>query len=202
LEDYHVEHTTLINREWSLWYALFVKPQKEHSTKELLEQKGYETFLPICREWRRWADRRVIREKPAFPGYLFCSFNPRWRMPVLTTPGVLKIVGYAGNPEPIDDAELQAIKTIAASPLGYGPCPYLEAGRKVRILDGPLAGVTGILLDSKNGRRLGVSVSLMQRSVSVQLDHCSVEPIAAERRMSEAAMAYGSGIRLCAPDFR
>jgi len=184
-----VEHTNLIHFEGALWFALFVRPQKEHSTKELLEQKGYETFLPLYRERRQWADRQAVREKPAFPGYLFCRFNARWRMPVLTTPGVLKVIGYAGKPEPIDEAELQAIRTIAASPLRYPPCPYFEAGRKVRILDGPLAGLTGILLDFKNDRRLGVSVSLMHRSVSVQLDHCSVELIAAERCVAKAALA-------------
>jgi len=101
----------------------------------------------------------------------------------------MKVVGYAGKPEPIDEPELNAIKTIAGSPLGYNPCPYLEVGRKVRILEGPLAGLTGILLDLKNGRRLVVSVSLMQRSVSVELDHCSVEVMAAERSMLKAVSA-------------
>ncbi len=176
-----MEHTNLIQFESYSWFALFVKPQKERSTNELLRQKRYDTFLPMYREKRAWADRQAICEKPLFPGYLFCRFNAKWRMPVLTTPGVLNVVGCGGRPEPIDEAELLAIKTIAASPLGYNPCPYLEAGNRVRILDGPLAGLKGILLDPKRGRRLVVSVSLMQRSIAVELDHCSVELVPAER---------------------
>jgi len=163
------------------WFALFIKPQKERSTNELLQHKGYETFLPTYREKRKWANGQGTREKPAFPGYLFCRFNARLRMPILTTPGVVNVLGCAGKPQPIDDQELLDIKRIAASPIGYNPCAYLDAGNRVRIVEGPLEGLKGILLDPKRGRRLVVSVSLMQRSVAVELDQCSVEVIPAAK---------------------
>ena len=172
----HIQH-----HEPCFWFALFIKPHKERSTYELLQQKGYETFLPFYLEKRKWANRQATREKPVFPGYLFCRFNARWRMPILTTPGVVNVLGFAGKPEPIDDGELLAIKKIAASPMGYNPCPYLEAGKRVRIIEGPLTGLKGILLERRQGRRLIVSVTLMQRSVAVELDHCAVDLIAAEK---------------------
>ena len=109
-------HTTEITSASELWFALFVRPQKERSANELLQQKGFETFLPTYPDKRTWADRQCVREKPIFPGYLFCRFDASRRMPILTTPGVLRVVGCGGIPEPIDDSELLAVKRIVASP--------------------------------------------------------------------------------------
>jgi transcriptional antiterminator NusG len=58
----------------------------------------------------------------------------------------------------------------------YYPWRYLERGKKVRVLDGPLSGVVGILVARKEKqRRLVVAVEMFQRSVTVDLDNESVE---------------------------
>ena len=160
--------------EQRLWFALLVRVNKERTTEKLLGQKGYETFLPVYKERRRWSDRHVIAEKPLFPGYVFCQFDARHRLPVLTTPGVLKVVGCGGTPVPIDETELSAVRSVTQAPYPYGPWTYLKQGEQVRIAEGPLEGLTGILLRIKNQYRLVVSVSLLERSVAVELDQCAV----------------------------
>src|SRR5215469_5369890 len=80
------------------WYALQVRPRTEKFTVQLLNQKGYEPFLPTYLRKRRWSDRVKVLSEPLFPGYLFCRLDARFRLPVLTTPSVISIVGAGKEP--------------------------------------------------------------------------------------------------------
>lgn len=142
-----------------------------------MEGKGYEYLLPTTKKRKRWSDR--IREvaEPLFPGYLFCRFSPERRLPILTTPGVIQIVGYDRQPISVDEAEIAALKTMVASGAANQPWPYLEVGDRVRIESGPLRGLEGILVDTRCSHRLVLSVSLLQRSVAVELDSAVVNKI-------------------------
>jgi transcription antitermination factor NusG len=57
------------------------------------------------------------------------------------------------------------------------PHPYLKAGRKVRIRSGSMAGVEGLLVRKRDCTRVVLSISLLQRSVSVDIDEADVEPV-------------------------
>jgi transcription antitermination factor NusG len=145
----------------------------------ILRGKGYEEFLPLYRSRRQWSDRIKELELPLFPGYLFCRFDVSDRlMPILTTPGVIGIVGAGKTPVPVEDDEIEAIRVILRSGLAAQPCPSLSVGSKVYIEGGPLAGVEGIITDTDKVYRLIVSVSLLQRSVAVEIDREWARPIA------------------------
>jgi transcription antitermination factor NusG len=135
-----------------------------------------ESFLPLYRSRRRWSDRTRVLDLPLFPGYVFCRFHPELLLPVVTTPGVVQIVGSGKQPHPIADEEIAAIQRMLHSGSEIEPWPYLKAGQKVRILDGPLFGVEGLLVEVKNRRRLVVSVHLLQRSVAVEVDRDCIGP--------------------------
>ncbi len=138
--------------------------------------RGMESFLPLYRSRRRWSDRTRVMDLPLFPGYVFCRFHPELLLPVVTTPGVVQVVGAGKHPCPIADAEIAAIQRMLCSGNEVEPWPYLQAGQKVRILDGPLFGIEGILVEVKNRRRLVVSVHLLQRSVAVEVDRDCIGP--------------------------
>jgi len=70
-----------------LWYALRVKSNFERTTIAMLSGKGFETYLPLYRQPRRWSDRTTVTELPLFPGYVFARFDVNCRLPILTTPG-------------------------------------------------------------------------------------------------------------------
>jgi transcription antitermination factor NusG len=159
------------------WYALQVRPRFEKIIASTLLNKGYEGFLPLYRHRSRWSDRIKEVQLPLFPGYLFCRFDVNKRLPILITPGVLHVVGIGKTPHPVDDDEIAALQTIVLSSLQAEPRAYLAVGRKVRIEIGPLAGVEGILAALKGAHRLVVSVSLLQRSVSVEIDESWVVPV-------------------------
>ena len=72
---------------------------------------------------------------------------------MLKTSGVVNLVGLAGEPEPIPDAEIDAIRAVVGSGLAYEPFPSLDEGAAVEVIRGPLMGVRGRLLRKDRGLR-------------------------------------------------
>ncbi len=169
------------------WFALRVRPRCECVVAESLRQKGCEEFLPIHRQRRRWSDRVKVVEAPLFPGYVFARFDALRRLPVLTTPGVLLVVSTGTVPRALDDGEVDALKILVASKLALEPWPYLAVGHRVRIIRGPLNGAEGIITAAEGQKRLVVSISLLQRSVSVTIPEDCAWPVPAAEATSRTA---------------
>lgn len=159
------------------WFALQVKPNAEWSVSAALRAKGFEEFLPAYRSRRKWSDRWKDLELPLFTGYVFCRFDPHNRLPVLVTPGVYSVVGCGKVPLPVEDREIEDLKSVIRCGLSTQPWPYLKVGERVRIQDGPLSGMEGLLLDIKPNRRLVLSVNLLQRSIAVEVEDCWLTPV-------------------------
>lgn len=159
------------------WFALSVKRNREKHVAEILRGKGYEEFLPLYRSRRRWSDRYKELELPLFPGYVFCRFEPARRLPVLTTPGVILVVGNGRAPMAVEDSEIEALKLVVSSRRQVQPWPYLQVGERVMIENGALAGLEGILQDVRKSCRIVVSVELLQRSVAVEVERSWVRPV-------------------------
>ena len=152
------------------WYALQCWVRKEGMIASRLEGQGFECFLPKYKSIREWSDRRKVVEQPLFPGYLFCRFEYSQRRPVVVTPGVLQVVGCSRTPVPVEDREIEALQLAVSSQVHSQPWPYLEMGERVRIHTGKLAGLEGILVNFKGNHRVVLSVSLLQRSVALEVD--------------------------------
>lgn len=161
------------------WYVLRVRTNREKAVASLLRHKGFVEFLPLYAVCRRWSDRTKEVEIPLFPGYVFCRFDAENRLPILTTPHVLHVVGNGGLPEPVDEGELNALQRVVASGLLLQPWPFLKIGERVIIQAGPLRNVEGILTEIKGHRNLIVSITLLQRSVAVCMERHAVRPAAA-----------------------
>jgi transcription antitermination factor NusG len=159
------------------WYALQTKSRHENTVASHLCARGFPSYLPLFKCRRRWSDRFKEIELPLFPGYVFCQFNSVDRFPVLSIPGVVHVVGVGRTPVAIDETEIAAIQAAVNSGLPRQPCPFLEIGNRVRIEHGPLCGIEGILLGYRGHQRLVLSVTLLQRSVAVQVDETWVQPI-------------------------
>ena len=137
---------------------------------------------------RRWSDRVKLLELPLFPGYVFCRLDPLVRLPVLTTPGVLSIVGSGKEPIAIPEKQIDDVRRIVQSTTSAEPWPYLECGDSVTISDGPLRGVEGILAMVKNSCRVVVSITLLQRSMAVEVDRLVVLPRRVARHLPAGAI--------------
>jgi transcription antitermination factor NusG len=173
-----IQRMTLPWPEQLSWYAIGIQSRLGSVASATLRGRGYEEFLPMYRSRRQWSDRMKDIELPLFPGYLFCRFNVNDPlMPILTTPGVINIVGAGKTPIPVDNDEIEAIKVILRSGLAMQPRPLLHIGSKVYIERGPLTGLEGIIINTDKVYRLVVSVNLLQRSVAVEIDREWARPI-------------------------
>ena len=159
------------------WYAIRTRSNHEKITAMGLTGKGYKPYVPTYRVHRRRSERVIKSDHPLFPGYVFCCFDVKNRLPILITTGVVSIVGFGGEPAPIPDHEIEAVRAALRSGLPSEPCPYLREGQRIRVTRGSLEGVEGILLKKKNQLRMVISVRMLQRSIAVEIDHDQIVAI-------------------------
>jgi len=159
------------------WFALRVRSKHERVTSLHLRKRGYQEFSPSYHEESQWSDRKKTTERFLFPGYVFCRFDPHDRLPILTSPGVVGMVGFGDGPTAIPDREIEQVRSMVHSGLLVTPWPFLELGQTVRLENGPLRGLEGIVEEVKGHLRLVVSILLLQRSVSTEIDRSWVRPV-------------------------
>ncbi|HZI79391.1 MAG TPA: transcription termination/antitermination NusG family protein [Vicinamibacterales bacterium] len=170
----------MLQTDGSAWYAVWLRSNYEHTVHRQLSAKGFQPFLPEVQTWsRRLGMRRAIRT-PMFPGYLFvrASLDKHRYIDLLKVQGVVRVLedGWT-RLTPVPDPEIDAIQQIAAAGVTVFPCAHLRGGERVRVLDGPLAGVEGMFVHDKPSRgRLVVSVDMLGRSIAVEMDAAGVEP--------------------------
>jgi transcription antitermination factor NusG len=175
----------------SRWYAVAVKPQHEFQVLKglsLLEEP--EAFLPTYQEKRVWTDRVKIIDVPLFEGYVFARFDFKaWQVPVLRVAGVRSIIGFAGEPMPVPDQEIFNIRQLLTAELPLQPWPFLKAGDRVRVEQGPLRGVEGTILRQKDHWCMVVTIDMLNRSMAVMLDRSALKRIGptAKLRIGSAA---------------
>jgi transcription antitermination factor NusG len=174
------------DQQWP-WFAILARTGRERNATSLLENTGYECYLPVSKSVRRWSDRVKETEIPLFPGYFFCRMNPHNRLPVLTTPGVIQIVGVGKTPIAVEEEEIAAIERAGKSGVPLMPWPYVQVGHVAAIKQGPLRGLTGIVVKIKSGAKLILSVSLLQRSVAVEIDRSWIGEVVAATPVANTA---------------
>ena len=159
------------------WYAVHTCANHEKRVRQQLDLRLVETYLPVYESVRHWKDRRVHRELPLFPGYLFVRLPLCDRLRVLQTPSVVRIVEFGGQAAALPDQEIETLRRGLTRELGVEPYPYLKVGRRVRVKTGPLRGLEGILVRKKNRSRFVICVDLIMRAVAVEIDVAELEPI-------------------------
>ncbi len=168
-----------VDRVETQWFALEVTARHEKAVARMLHHKGYETLRPLYTKRHQYANRAGEFELPLFPGYVFCRFEANARLPVLTTPGVLRLAGAGRTPVAVDSAEIAALHTAVRAKARMTPWPFWKSGQRGRVVSGPLAGIEGIVATVKESVRMVLSVSLLA-----------------------AIVAGGSGCGLCSPVVR
>jgi len=169
------------------WYAVRVRNRSEHAISGVLTEKDFECCLPGWEEERRYSDRKIRTFMAAFPGYLFCKFDSTSRVRVLNTPGVLAILGVGRTPRPVEAEVIFALQRAFLEAKRVTPAAYLKSGERIQIVNGPMAGAQGLLVRAKGQHRLIISVELLQRSLSVEVDARSVVSL------SQMAGRHGAG---------
>ena len=165
------------NLSAAAWFALRTSPRHEKQVHARLLGRGIEAFLPLWERWSRWKDRRKRIEIPLFPGYCFARFCSTDRVIVVKTVGVRGIVGGSTGPAPVEEREIEGLRTLVQSRLEYDPYPGLAEGRHVEVTRGPLSGVRGVLLRKERRCRLVICVDVIRQGAAVEIDAADVVPL-------------------------
>lgn len=159
------------------WFTVYTCANHEKTVAKCLHARSVEHFLPTYTSVARWKDRRVKLDLPLFPGYMFVRLQTGERLRVMEVPGVVRLVGFNGQPYPVPDAEIESLRTGIQNALRFVPHPYLNVGSRVRVKHGPLKGIEGVLLRRKNVYRIVVSLHVIARSAAVEIEAADVERI-------------------------
>jgi transcription antitermination factor NusG len=163
------------------WRALWTHSHSEQLVHDQLVAKAFNAFLPLIPVWSRRSGGRHLIRKPMFPGYLFLrhALDKASYVEIMKTNGLARILGERWDrPAVVADADIDAIRQVLDTGLPVLPHSYLSEGHRVRITQGALAGVEGILVHNNPHKGLlVVSVELLQRSVAVEVDCTFVAPV-------------------------
>jgi transcription antitermination factor NusG len=164
---------------YSQWFALWTRSRQEKSSAAMLGASGIPYFLPLISEERQWSDRKRRVTLPLFPGYLFVQIasTSEFQLCLRRLPGVVNFVGNQKGPSAISGEEINSVRALISHGAECSPCSYLKAGDRVRVVRGALAGIEGLFIRSGSRSRMIVSVEIIQRSVSVDVAACDVEPV-------------------------
>jgi transcription termination/antitermination protein NusG len=162
------------------WFAVQVKPRHEFATAKLLRCRGFEQFVPVYTSRRQWSDRTKEVVLPLFTGYVFSKFCGRSKLAIVTTAGVIRIVGSRKGPIAIPEDQLNIARRASESGESVRPHPYsMPVGTRVRIKDGPMAGVEGYFLGHDRSQLI-ISVDMIQRSMCISIEGCSLDVVDVE----------------------
>jgi transcription antitermination factor NusG len=160
--------TTALQQEF--WVAIQVRARTEIAVARQLKNKGYEEFLPTYTRAIRRNSHIGKADTPLFPGYVFCKYTHNSTAPlIVTTPGVIRILGTAGRPAAVSDHEICAIRAVVSAGIPCRPARFLRVGQPVRIVSGALEGVVGTIVNIKTSCRLILCIGLLKRAVSLDI---------------------------------
>jgi transcriptional antiterminator RfaH len=163
------------------WYLIYTKPRQEKSALQNLEQQGYQCYLPLLPKEKLRQGAVALTDEPLFPRYLFINlaqdFMAKSWSPIRSTKGVSRLVRFGADPARIDDALVDLLRAHEASVLAE-PERLFNPGERVRLTEGPFAGIEGIYQMADGDRRVMVLIELMSKRVVVPVMAGNVRKVA------------------------
>jgi transcription termination/antitermination protein NusG len=167
-----------INQTNPHWFAVHTRSRHEKYVDTFLREQHIYTFLPLVRTLSRRRDRKIFVDLPLFPGYLFVHIPYEYAYEVRNIKGVVRIVGEdLITPVPIEEKQIEDLKILVSGEVKIDPYPYLQIGKRIRVIAGPLRGIEGILMKRKRNYQVIVSLDLLQRSVTTEVCITDIESI-------------------------
>lgn len=163
------------------WYACFTRARHEKQVNRLLQERGFETFLPLVPRVSQWKDRKKVVEWPLFPSYVFGRFGMADMQRVVATPGVAGLVKTNGRPARIPEEELENVRrfarVLAGGDVEVEPRPFLAEGEWVEVMDGPFQGIRGVVVQRRNRRRVLIGLKAIGQALEIDIDTRALRPV-------------------------
>lgn len=154
------------------WYLVHTKPRQEKCALQNLGQQGYVCYLPTLPTEKLRQGVLTIADEPLFPRYLFIQLGwgksaKSWN-PIRSTKGVSRLVSFGVEPAKVDDQLIDLLKSRQEE-LQAEPERLFTSGERVRLTDGPFAGIEGIYQMADGERRAMVLIELLGKLVPLRV---------------------------------
>ncbi len=159
------------------WHVLHVIANHEKRVAQHLAVRSVEHYVPLYRMRSQWSDRSVQLERPLFAGYVFVRFSQRERLSVISTPGVLHLLGDSAGSE-VSCAELDRIRQALVGGYTLLPHPWLEVGTRVRVRGGVFEGVEGVVTELRRQCSVIIELAAIRQCFSLEIGIDQVERVA------------------------
>ncbi len=151
------------------WHVLHVMANHEKRVAQHLFVRSLEHYLPLYTERSKWTDRSVILERPLFTGYVFVRFSPEGKLSVVSTPGVIRVLGDYET-DTVSDEEIERIRNGLASGCLLRPHPHVSVGTPVRVRGGVFEGVEGIVTEFRRQCRVIIALAAVRQYFSLEVE--------------------------------
>jgi transcription antitermination factor NusG len=168
------------------WFAAYTMSRHEKRIASHCQRIGIEPFLPLYTSQRSWKNRTTVDlQMPLFPNYIFVRLLSHDHGPLMRLPGLLSLVGNASGPVVIPDGDMELLRRIIACKT-IEPHAFMTKGDRVRVMTGPLTGLMGVVVQKSNGLRFIVTLDVIGKSVSLQIEGSALELIVSHDTQSAA----------------
>ncbi len=168
-----------ISKQPYLWYAVYTKSRAEKKVHSALVDRGIECYLPLVKVRKQWSDRVKMIEEPLLRGYIFVRVSNKEIYNALGVPGAIRYVSFEGKPAVIPDVQINDLKAFMQCP----QCDieittdHIKRGDIVQITTGPLAGVSGEVVEIKGSKRILLRFGSLGYCIHAQLETNEIEVV-------------------------
>jgi transcription antitermination factor NusG len=152
------------------WYVVYTAPRAEKVVCQELINKNFVVFLPLIKELKIWKNRqKKWIDKVLFPSYIFVNTQQHELYHIKQMPRVATYLHIAGKPSTISNIVIEGIKRMLSLDKNVSVETDFNEGEKVKIIEGPLAGYKGILVQQKGKARFGIQIDEINQTVFVEV---------------------------------
>ena len=155
------------------WWVVHTRSRNEKALAHDLINKDISYFLPMSWKVRRKSRRTIRSLLPLFNGYLFFCGKENDRIELLKTNRVAHLIEVENQQKLLD--ELVQVNQALQSGAPLTPHKYIKAGTRCRVIAGPLIGLEGIVVRTKNATRLVLQIDMLGQAASVEIDVDTME---------------------------
>lgn len=162
------------------WFVAQLKPQGLRRAEENLTRQGFSSFCPKRLESVIRSGKRLSKEAPLFPGYLFVRFAPEshgWTA-VNATRGISRLIlTDVRKPTALPSTFMAGLLARCDARGMITPPPDLKTGDTIRILSGPFADTVAKIESLADGERIRILMDLLGRETRMSVPKDSVEKL-------------------------
>lgn len=158
------------------WDVLHVIANHEKRVAQHLTVRSIDHYLPLYSERSRWSDRSVALHRPLFTGYVFVHFSSQQKLSVISTPGVIRILGD-NDTQRVTIKELNRIRESLTAGYSLRPYPNIPIGTHVRIRSGIFEGVIGVVTELRQQCKVIIALAAVQQCFSLEVGRDEIEVV-------------------------